>query len=652
MEHNVYEVLKAVWPEWQIVGKPLGSGSFSTVYKVERKDFVRDAFAALKVVIIPDEEELADLKAQRLSEDEISQTLKRHVADYAAEIRHMYSVRGEKNVVFIEDYQVYEVKDNLTWYLLIRMELLTPLNTYLSEHPMTESDVVRLGLDLSTALAACREKHLVHRDIARKNIFVDEEGNFKLGDFGVARTVDRSTRVSSAGTPSYMAPEVIKATMIRSNIDAAARADIYSLGMVLYELSNGGKLPFVEDLNYTSRYAAYQRRIEGEKLPPPQYVSSDLQRVILKACAYDPEERFQSATEMKKALLAVQKRARSEPDDTTVFTAPSETGPGVDPADSTGKKSFPRLFIWILITTAVLLLGIISIRFLLDSNRSDSEPAPAQTESITEALTDASAENRTEVLSEAPVQETVPESTAETYLGSTDLTDEAAVTHENTPCVISTQTTATAVTATPDNVSSEVSSDSEHILAIQDTTQQSVPVLSERYPGSEAHLRNTDDETFRVSSFTGPGKPFVSSGGYKPSKQKKITVYFEENGYVFADVVYQTVEERFVYLPKSAFDIVGNLPVLSDPEYYNGITTAEIVPSWGPDNRFYSVESLAVGKGVFIKIFFQENAFVYAEYVCEKGTVRMWLPANNIEMEDAVVTYSETPVEPAGKSSF
>ncbi len=63
MEYSIHEVLKAVWPDWEIVGKPLGAGSFSTVYRVKRKDFVCDNFAALKVIVIPDEEELEDMKA-------------------------------------------------------------------------------------------------------------------------------------------------------------------------------------------------------------------------------------------------------------------------------------------------------------------------------------------------------------------------------------------------------------------------------------------------------------------------------------------------------------------------------------------------------------------------------------------------------------
>lgn len=180
----------------------------------------------------------------------------------------------------------------------------------------------------------------------------------------------------------------------------------------------------------------------------------------------------------------------------------------------------------------------------------------------------------------------------------------------------------------------------------------SVPILSEVYPGSEAHLRIPGNKDQRVFATIGPGKSYASAGGYKPSKQKKITVYFEEDGYVFADVVYQTSEERFVYLPRTSFDSIGEIPVISDPVCYEGTANADIAPSWGPDNRFNAVNALTVEAGAAVKVFFQENGFVYAEYVCGKGTVRMWLPAENIETRDATVTYSTTPVSPAGQSSF
>lgn len=183
-------------------------------------------------------------------------------------------------------------------------------------------------------------------------------------------------------------------------------------------------------------------------------------------------------------------------------------------------------------------------------------------------------------------------------------------------------------------------------------TKPDVPVFSEVYHGSDAHLKYSNDESFRAISYMGPGKAFAEGGGYKPYKQKKITAYFEEDGFVFVDVQYQTAEERFVYISKSRFDQIGNIPSISSLDYYNGTTTARIKPSWGPDNRFNSVESLMVDTGMPVKVFFQENGFVYAEYMCSKGTVRMWLPANNIDTPDANVTISSTPISPAGESVF
>lgn len=183
-------------------------------------------------------------------------------------------------------------------------------------------------------------------------------------------------------------------------------------------------------------------------------------------------------------------------------------------------------------------------------------------------------------------------------------------------------------------------------------SKPAVPVFSEVYPGMDASLKKAGDDGYRVYSFVGPGKAYVASGGYKPAKQKKITVYFEEDGYVLADVQYQTTEERFVYLPVGSFTSANNIPGVSDLKSYSGTANANITPSWGPANRFSSVGSLTVDKGTRLTVFFQENGYVYAEYSCGKGKARMWLPADKITIKDAAVTLSDTLIKPAGESSF
>ena len=99
------------------------------------------------------------------------------------------------------------------------------------EEKLTEEDVLRLGIDLCRALEYCQKQNIIHRDIKPENIFVSRFGEFKLGDFGIARNWDRgASGLSKKGTFSYMAPEMYKGEEYDS------RADIYSLGIVLYKL--------------------------------------------------------------------------------------------------------------------------------------------------------------------------------------------------------------------------------------------------------------------------------------------------------------------------------------------------------------------------------------------------------------------------------
>lgn len=144
-----------------------------------------------------------------------------------------------------------------------------------------------------------------------KNVFVNEYGNYKLGDFGTARVLSEYSlsMTQRVGTPYYMAPEIYVSTKYDS------RADIYSLGIVLYRLLNKNRLPFLDSekqlLSPSERQTAYMKRISGEKLTPPRQASPEMSDIILKACAFDPEDRLVSASEMKKALQKLIKSDRA-----------------------------------------------------------------------------------------------------------------------------------------------------------------------------------------------------------------------------------------------------------------------------------------------------------------------------------------------------
>ena len=140
------------------------------------------------------------------------------------------------------------------------------------------------------------------------------------------------------------------------------------------------------------------------------------------------------------------------------------------------------------------------------------------------------------------------------------------------------------------------------------------------------------DKEARVYAYVGPGKSYAApkGSGYKPYKQVKLTVYFEENGWVLTDIEYQTAEERFVYFPKSSFDRIGSIPEVGSLAYVNAEAAESVVPVWGPDRRFGEAKEYTAEKGTDLKVYFRENGYVYAEYKSENGTVRMWLPDEHI----------------------
>ncbi|NLX82226.1 MAG: protein kinase, partial [Clostridiales bacterium] len=121
--------------------------------------------------------------------------------------------------------------------------------------------------------------------------------NYKLGDFGTARALQSEWAASTkAGTPNYMAPEIYS-----GNTNYDQTVDIYSLGIVLYRYMNNGYLPFVSEQEMSPQ-AAILKRIKGVPLPTPSQADDALARVIQKACAFQPSERYQSAQEMIMAL--------------------------------------------------------------------------------------------------------------------------------------------------------------------------------------------------------------------------------------------------------------------------------------------------------------------------------------------------------------
>ncbi|MBQ6002990.1 MAG: serine/threonine protein kinase [Synergistaceae bacterium] len=298
-----------LWGSWYVDDNPLGEGSFGKVYKVHKEEFGRKYYAAVKIISLPQNQEDLNRARSEFNDDEpsVRSYFKGMVDDIVQEIDLMSIFRGNSNVVSLEDHEVVSKEgtegwDSIGWDILIRMELLKTLSSYITERPLNTEDVMLLGIDISHALELCAMKNVIHRDIKPDNIFVSEYGDFKLGDFGVARHIARvNSEMSKKGTPTYMAPEVF------NNQEYGASVDLYSLGIVMYRYLNKNRVPFMppfpEPIKPEDREKALMRRMRGEEpLPDIPDIPLELNDFVLKACAFNPEERFKDATEFRTEL--------------------------------------------------------------------------------------------------------------------------------------------------------------------------------------------------------------------------------------------------------------------------------------------------------------------------------------------------------------
>jgi len=290
-----------LWGSWHIESL-IGEGSFGKVYKVHKEEFGKTYYSAVKIISIPQSDvDLRHMRNEGLDEVSVKSYFQAFVSDILQEIDLMSQLRGNSNIVSFEDHKVIERTDGFGWDILIRMELLQSLSERCTEQPMDEAEVVKLGIHICRALELCARTKTIHRDIKPDNIFVSAYGDYKLGDFGIARQIERTmTGLSKKGTYTYMAPEVFKGD------EYGASVDFYSLGIVMYRLLNKNRTPFLPSfpapIMPADRDSALQRRMKGEALPSIPGVSDALNAIILKACAFDRKERFASATEMREAL--------------------------------------------------------------------------------------------------------------------------------------------------------------------------------------------------------------------------------------------------------------------------------------------------------------------------------------------------------------
>lgn len=286
---------------WHIT-EQIGEGSYGRVYIIERHELGQTYRSALKAITVPgSQDEIRSSMSDGMTLEDVTGYYKNVANNIINEFILMSKLKGNSHIVSYEDHMIIEHEDDIGWDILIRMELLTPLVELTSQSQMEENEVIKLGVDLCKALELCRMYDIIHRDIKPENIFIAANGDYKIGDFGVAKTIEKTKMgLSRKGTYLYMAPEIY------SSRPYGPTVDIYSLGIVMYKLLNENRLPFLPEypkpIAPVDKEEALHKRLRGDNIPEPKNGSRKLRQIVLKSCAYKPEERYSSAEEMRRDL--------------------------------------------------------------------------------------------------------------------------------------------------------------------------------------------------------------------------------------------------------------------------------------------------------------------------------------------------------------
>lgn len=298
------------------VEQEIGRGPNGTVYLAVRS--VDGRKLALKHISIPTSE--AQTKALIFagavsSENDAQRYYSTLEQEIKSEILMLNGIKNAPNLLKIRGYQVDRKITGVGCDIYILSDYCMSLPTYLQNHYITRLQAINLAIDLCSALVQLRENDLIHRDVRPSNIFMNGNHRFMLGDLGLVKLSELEyASMPDQQITDYSAPEVCA-----SDAELSDTMDVYSVGMILYEIYNGGILPLNEEGVF--------RRDAEEELPAPKFADLTISEIILRACAFNPETRYRNPAEMKEALVLHLQRGNisNDPLDPTVSQTEADT---------------------------------------------------------------------------------------------------------------------------------------------------------------------------------------------------------------------------------------------------------------------------------------------------------------------------------------
>ena len=312
---------------WKIIDE-VGKGSLGTVYKAVKED---GSTCAIKYITLPRKaNEVAVLIEKGIIND--STEANKYFANIIRkEIETMKKFNGNKYIIdFYDIYQDNKPDGSIDFY--IRMEYAEDITVHFENKKISVNDVIKIGIDICSALELCDSINITHNDIKPNNIFIDNDGNYKLGDFS-AITFCNSKQLAKFATVNYMAPEIY------NEQETTPSTDIYSLGLVMYKLLDG-ELPFKTKHNDENKI--FSIRMSGKKIPNIKGIDKELMAILSKACSFDSKERYQSATEMKLALEKISNNATQTDKNINFIASPSENTIGIYEVDEISELDNPK----------------------------------------------------------------------------------------------------------------------------------------------------------------------------------------------------------------------------------------------------------------------------------------------------------------------